>query len=258
VSGLSGCLHRDSRPRYQLSREPSLPRNEQHAGNNNYSDLLNPTTGVPGWTTTPGDFLEVWCNVFGNIPASAGTNQLEINALNTDQTVSQVVTNLSTNCPTEFCFDYTGRFGLVTRTYNNDFTMTLSGGYSLSVPLDPGAYTSGGWLRFCTNFVPISPTITIAFRGHPHSTANGAGGAHIDNVALTQCCPPCPPSPILNVARVGSNIVISWSGTGYHLECASLLSKPNSATVWGNLGASSPVTLPLSGGGQKFFRLVCP
>jgi len=57
---------------------------------------------------------------------------------------------------------------------------------------------------------------------------------------------------------LGSNIVISWSGTGYHLECASLLSKTNSATVWGNLGASSPVTLPLSGGGQKFFRLVCP
>ena len=64
--------------------------------------------------------------------------------------------------------------------------------------------------------------------------------------------------PMLNVARVGSNIVISWSGTGYHLECASLLSNPNSATVWGNLGASSPVTLSLSGGGQKFFRLVCP
>src|SRR5205085_8862995 len=35
---------------------------------NSFNGNLNPSTGVPGWITTPS--FEVWCNFFGNIPAS--------------------------------------------------------------------------------------------------------------------------------------------------------------------------------------------
>ncbi|MGD0539508.1 MAG: LamG-like jellyroll fold domain-containing protein, partial [Verrucomicrobiota bacterium] len=158
---------------------------------NTFNNALNPTTGVPGWTTASTNFLEIWCNNAG-FPASRGTNQLEINAQSDDETVSQVVTGLSTNCAATFCFDYTGRFGLAGGTPNNDFTVTLSSGDILfSVPLDPAASATGGWMSFCTNFVPTASTVTIAFRGHPHfsdGTSATQGGAHIDNVSLTQCC----------------------------------------------------------------------
>jgi mono/diheme cytochrome c family protein len=162
----------------------------------NYSDnSLDRTTGVPGWTTNPGDFLEVWTNTVGGIPASMGLNQLEINAQDGDETVFQTVTGLTPGCPVRFCFDYTGRFGIVGGTYNNDFTVTVSdsGGYSFSMPLDPPIYSVGGWQQFCRTFTPLGSKITIAFRGQPHhydGTAFTQGGAHIDNVILTQsCCP---------------------------------------------------------------------
>ena len=156
-----------------------------------YNNALNPTTGVPGWTTASTNSLEVWCNTV-TFPASLGTNQLELNAQSADETVSQVVTGLSTHCPATFCFDYTGRFGLVNGTPNNDFTVTLTSGSSLvSLSLDPTAYATGGWVSFSTNFVPTASTMTIAFRGRPHysdGTIATQGGAHIDNVSLTQCC----------------------------------------------------------------------
>ena len=166
---------------------------------NTANDSLSPTTGVPGWTTTAGDTLEVWANIVNGLPAAAGVNQMEICAQSTDQTVWQVVTNLSTNCPATFCFKYTGRFGLAGNTYNNDFTVTLSTGNSvsgnlLSADLNPDPNTVAGWTNYCFSFLPTSSTITIGFRGHPHYT-NGyptAGGAHIDDVSLMQCCTnPC-------------------------------------------------------------------
>ncbi len=164
---------------------------------NSLDNALDPLTGVPGWTTSAGEFLEVWANTILGIPAARGVNQLEINAQSTDQTVSQTITNLSTNCPAEFCFQYTGRFGDVGNSPNNDFTVTLNGAFAMSVTLDPAAYATNGWLRFCTNFTPASSTLTISFHGHPHDPIDG--GAHIDDVRLTQCCPtnPCVQPPVL-------------------------------------------------------------
>lgn len=151
-------------------------------------NYLDRTTGVPGWTTAVGQTLEVWGNVVNGLPASEGTNHMEINAQSNDQTVSQVVSNLSVGCPTTVCFDYIGRFGLVSNTYNNDFTFSLSGGYSLSVPFDP---VQGIWTNYCVTFTPTTPVVTLSFHGLPHYT-NGVptqGGGHIDNVSLIQCCP---------------------------------------------------------------------
>jgi hypothetical protein len=183
---------------------------------NTADDTLSPTTGVPGWTTDAADTLEVWGNTVTGLPASEGANQMEINARSNDQTVWQVVTNLSTNCPATFCFKYTGRFGLQGNTYNNDFTVTLSSGNSvsgdlLSADLDPNPYSVSGWTNYCFSFHPLSSTITIGFRGHPHYT-NGyatAGGAHIDNVSLTQCCT----NPCITLSCVGDKLVqcgVNW------------------------------------------------
>jgi len=221
--------------------------------NNNYTDVTN----LPGWTTTDsqGEF-ELWAGNFGGISNSADGNQnLELNANDLDETVSQTVTDLSTNCPAEFCFDYTGRNGVVSNTYNNDFTVTLSGGYSMTLQLDPASYAAGGWIGFCTNFTPTSSTVTIAFEGAPHSAANGPGGAHIDNVSLTQCCPsPCPPNTPLHYVTVGSNIVFTWNGANYRLQGSTSI---GAGAAWVNIPGNSPVTVPMSSP-MRFFRLVCP
>ncbi len=161
----------------------------------NTSSNTIPPGGVPGWTTSVvggSNTFEIWANtIAGGWQAAELTHQLEINAQSRDQTVSQEITNLSTTCITTFCFRYTGRFGLVGGTYNNDFTVQLSGGHTAFVVLDPPAFSVGGWKTFCISFVPTSSTVSIAFRGRPHfsdGTTATQGGAHIDDVTLTQNC----------------------------------------------------------------------
>ncbi len=218
---------------------------------------LDPATGIPGWVTT-GNFLEVWGNTFGGIPASDGNNQLEINAQSDNQTVSQLITGLNPGCAATLCFDYTGRFGVdpATGTPNNNFTATLSGGSTMSVSLDPYAYAVGGWLTFCTNFYPTASSVTLAFHGQPHlsdGTTTYEGGAHIDNVSITQCC--CPPAPILNKTFNGSSITFSWNSPSYRLQCTTVLGQN---AIWTDVPGNSPITVTISGGSAKYFRLICP
>ena len=188
-------------------------------GPNKSNNGLSPTAGVPGWASSAIglNFFEVWCNTVNGIPTLAGTNQLEINAQSADQTVSQVVTNLTIGRPTTFCFDYTGRNGAAgdPPTPNNDFTVALSGGVTIGpVSMDPAAYTAaGGWQNFCTNFIPTTSTVSITFRGRPHVTV--ASGTHIDNVSLTQS-----PRPTVTIEPdgqtvcVGQNVTFTASGEG--------------------------------------------
>lgn len=58
--------------------------------------------------------------------------------------------------------------------------------------------------------------------------------------------------PELSATKTGNTIVISWSGTGFHLEERASLTAGDWADVPG--GATSPVTLPITGFSQ-FFRL---
>lgn len=208
---------------------------------------------VPGWMTTDslGEF-ELWAGAAISIPSKDGNQHLEINAHDADETVSQVV-NLTTNCPTTLCFSYTGRFP---NPLNNTFEVELSwpAGSPISTSLSPVSHGVAGWQLSSTTFVPTASPLTIKFRGIP-ADGNEAG-AHIDDVFLTQDCP-CQPNPVLSIALNGSNIVISWSGSGYRLESTTTLANPSSATVWSNVPGTSSVTLPASGP-QKFFRLVCP
>jgi hypothetical protein len=61
-------------------------------------------------------------------------------------------------------------------------------------------------------------------------------------------------APDLSIARSGSDIVLSWDGTGYILQQNGDV---GDAAGWGDIGGatSSPVTLPLPGSGNKFYRL---
>ena len=166
---------------------------------------------VPGWKGYDGSCnsgtaadIELW-PAGASIPPAEGSQDLEISSSVANETVCQTVTNLTPGCPANFCFMYTGRPGIDGSTgqpYDNNFTVTLSGGYALSVPLDPPAYNANGsgWQYYCTSFVPSSSTLTIAFSRQP--TTGDVGGAHIDKVTLTQCCPtnPCATPPTLTCA----------------------------------------------------------
>ena len=156
---------------------------------------------VPGWNGYVGScgggsaFIELW-GTGTSIQPAEGSQDLEISSSIPNEAVCQILTNLTPGCLATICFQYTGRPGIDSTTglpYDNNFTFGLSGGNVMSVPLNPPAYnTNVGWQQFCTNFVPGSSTVTISFSRNP-TNSNDVGGAHIDNVSLTQCCPtnPC-------------------------------------------------------------------
>lgn len=62
------------------------------------------------------------------------------------------------------------------------------------------------------------------------------------------------PAPVLQFTRSGQNIVISWNGP-YTLESTTALNHPGPAN-WTPVPGASPVTLPVSPAGNRFFRAV--
>jgi len=61
--------------------------------------------------------------------------------------------------------------------------------------------------------------------------------------------------PTITFTKVGNQLTLSWSGTGFVLQSNSSLSN---AAGWSNVpnGSSSPVTVTISSGGNSFFRLM--
>ena len=55
----------------------------------------------------------------------------------------------------------------------------------------------------------------------------------------------------LTIEPSGSNVILRWNGSSYHLEGTTTL-----GTGWTRISGSSPKTLPATG--TQFFRLVCP
>lgn len=154
----------------------------------------NPQTysSIPGWTAMDSlnnsVGIELWNGTFGAMTAQHGNQHLEINSVANYVTVSQVITNVSTNCPARFCFWYTGRPGYP----DNTFLAEVVGSGLSPVTNNPAVYTSSNsWLHYCVEFVPVATTLTIRFTG---LNGGAASSAHIDHVSLTQCCPtnPCP------------------------------------------------------------------
>ncbi len=144
---------------------------------------------VPGWTAKNGStFIEYWSATEGGSPAfggvvpTDGNQHMEISANVAIQSVCQVVNNPTPGFPMTLRFHYTGRPG----GFDNHFTVEVSDGTGvlLSASLNPASYTAGGWQSFSTSFTSTLSTLTIGFNGMP---ADGqTGGAHIDNVSLTQ------------------------------------------------------------------------
>ena len=62
-----------------------------------------------------------------------------------------------------------------------------------------------------------------------------------------------PPATLLS-SRSGTNIVISWSPAGGHLEGSAAL---GAAASWQNLGSANPATIPM-GSSNQFYRVVSP
>ena len=182
---------------------------EPPVGTDLHNQNLDGQTGVPCWTaTTPSGTatIELWNGSFGGILPQHLEQHLEINANHGDETVSQAIGNLDTNCPATLCFYYTGRFP---NRFNNTFELTILGSTGPTVTFDPVSYTVGGWQFYTVTFIPSAPTVTLQFHGIP---ADGIpGGAHIDDVVLTQEPPPkitCPADITLNIA--GSGVVVNY------------------------------------------------
>ena len=120
-------------------------------------------------------------------------------------------------------------------------------GLGIAVDLASCVHVTGAFTEDL-NFLPLTPSLLSA----PDTV--------FDMFVAKRCpvCQPaCPPKPVLTIVLNLPNIVISWSGPGYHLQCTSALANPSSATVWVNVPGTSPVTLPAAGP-YKFFRLVSP
>lgn len=146
---------------------------------------------VPEWDSHhltcggPQTDIELWGPVHNAIiEARDQLQHLEISAFDPMQAVCQKVTTLLDACPATFSFWYTGRPG-----YDNDFTVELSGSHSLVQPLSAVTYSppvATGWQQFSTVFVPGPGDLTIEFRRN--GPGGDHGGAHIDDVQLTQDC----------------------------------------------------------------------
>ena len=165
---------------------------------------------VPGWTGANSvggaASVELWRGSYGGMAALDGQQHLEINAAIANETVSQLVTGLQVGCPATLCFAYAGRPGYA----NSIFGVELSGATTLAVGFNPPSYTLAGWQLYSTTFIPQSSSLLIKFTGA--STPGVAGGAHLDNVRLTQTVLPvsiqCPENIQLSVP--GNSVVVNY------------------------------------------------
>ena len=148
---------------------------------------------VAHWNTTDSSGrIELWSGTFGAMLASHGNQHMEINSDHGDVTVSQTVCNLIPNCPLIFSYDAAGRPGYA----DNRFTASIegggpvAGGVLFSETSNPFPAAPGVWQHHTAVVYPPSGCVTIKFRGYPATGVDG--GAHIDNVSLTQCCSAAP------------------------------------------------------------------
>ncbi len=154
-------------------------------------------SSIPGWTAIGSGgptTLEIWSGNFFTMTPQDGNQHLEINSATNNVVVSQVITNVSTNCTAKFCFWYAGRAG---HTPNNFVLQILGSGLS-AVNFNPPQYTApSSWQQYCVEFTPQSSTLIIRFTG---TSGAALAGAHIDNVTLMQCCtnPPCDEPLVVN------------------------------------------------------------
>ncbi len=83
---------------------------------------------------------------------------------------------------------------------------------------------------------------------------SGPASMHL-NVPGSPCVGPA--SLAITRSPDGTSVTISWTGTGFRLQCTTALSGPGT-TVWTDVPGASGVTLPVEPGVNKFYRVICP
>lgn len=110
-----------------------------------------------------------------------------------------------------------------------------------------------------TNAVPMPATVYVGICGSSHN--NDAPTAdpplHYYTASFDQYnsafVPPTGGTQATVSASIsGGNIVISWTPTGGTLQSTTAL---GAGATWSTVGTANPATIPLSGGGAKFFRV---
>jgi hypothetical protein len=84
---------------------------------------------------------------------------------------------------------------------------------------------------------------------------SGPSHVSLDNIPVNPCVGPA--SLAITRSPDGTSVTISWSGTGFRLQSTTALTGP-ATTVWTDVPGTSPVTLPVQPGVNKFYRVTCP
>jgi hypothetical protein len=153
----------------------------------------------------------------------------------------------------------TGRWA----TDNEGFTILLNG---LSISLDHNTAEFSAWTPFdiTRGFLPGTNRLTFF-------VYNGRGGDPVSSDptgvrvelwgSASLDCAAARPAPRINVTRQGSNIVVTWTGTGFILQSASKITGPWFDYTRGSSinGRDFTATIP-STGSNRFvrLRLDCP
>jgi fibronectin type 3 domain-containing protein len=121
-----------------------------------------------------------------------------------------------------------------------------------------GATVSGGPYSVVAANVPAADyTVTGLANGTTYyfvvSTVNPLGeSANSSQIAAT---PNPPPSPVVRVSQVTTNVIFSWQPVGGRLQVAPALGGSN---VWSDVSNGQPVSVPVLNNSNAFFRVVVP
>lgn len=142
------------------------------------------------------------------------------------------------------------RTGSVLTAYSstNGVNWVALGAYDSSTNAN-GALPAGVYVGICTT-AHNNDSATANPPPPPYNYYNTAEYANYNSSFV-----PIVPSANLTARVSGTNLVVSWTPAGGHLESSPALSGPS--LNWQSLGAANPATNPISSGNQ-FFRVVNP
>lgn len=116
-----------------------------------------------------------------------------------------------------------------------------------------GSFRGGpgrGWQNY--EFVPLTDAqtniMTVSFSGVETFRVTAVAGGY--NANFYMLVPAAPPAPRLNITRDGTEIVVTWTGSGYTLQRSSAISGP-----WESVSTTANSYRFTPGAAPQFFRL---